>query len=270
MFQQLSTKEIKLVLEKIRTKYENIITTFGKSQALLDNFNDRYFDALKKRTNITVFLLAEIEAVEEIFKNEEQKVADAEKKRKMKQGKSFIDGVMEENKRRYSKYPRVELSVDCDEEVCHLCGAIRHWLNGYYPVAVMVAKSLNNSALAKKITQSYDEFSYQIGYSGEMSVAKHYLSCVESSHDSNKVMFEYRRLIQDIGFLLNSNFTLIKELLQNIVGNQKVDALLVTLSHSKSIVATFKGKGVFDAVQLVKDELEAIIVDFRLKDIRKK
>ena len=78
----LSQAEINMVLEKIRSKYQKLIDSYKKNPIILENFQQRYISTLKMRKNLSVFLLAEIQAVEELIKSEEEKRSEAIKKKK--------------------------------------------------------------------------------------------------------------------------------------------------------------------------------------------
>ena len=72
MWKKLTHDEIKKVLSKIRQKYEILISDYNKSSTILENFEDRYISALQNKMDLSVFLLAEIEAVEELINKEEK------------------------------------------------------------------------------------------------------------------------------------------------------------------------------------------------------
>ncbi len=269
----LSQSEINLVLEKIRAKYQKLIDLYKKNPALLENFQQRYISALKLRKNLSVFLLAEIQAVEELLKTEEEKRTDAAKKRNQKPQVSFVDRVMQENQRRYQLYPKLVLSDESDDEINYLCGAARHYLNVYFPVVVLIEKRAAGTALQRKFTNHYDDLIMHIGYNGEVPVARHYLDTLTTSSDESRIMFEYQRLIQDFGFLLNSSCDLLKSLINELSGSKESGAMLDPIfkqaSLSGDIVKIFKGKTFIDAVKITLDYLEKLIGNFRLRDIRK-
>lgn len=273
----LSTAEINLVLEKIRAKYTKLISHYNKSKSLLDNFEDRYIFALKLRKNLTMFLMAEIEAVEEIFKNEEKKHSDfiEQKYAKAKPAeKSFADKVLDENKKRYSRYTRINIASEAEDEVCFLSGAARDFLNNKLPIAVLVTKSLSNTTLNIKINNIYNEIIENINYKGDVPIAKHYTAAIITKRDNAKIIFEYQKLIQNIGFLLNSLSDILKLLLTALSESKdgsKITAVLLKNAGAfgDNTIKQFDKSSYLDTIKTIKNELDTIITDFRLKDIRK-
>lgn len=269
----LSQSEINMVLEKIRTKYQKLIDLYKKNPALLEGFQQRYITALKMRKNLSVFLLAEIQAVEELLKLEEEKRNDAIKKRNQKQQPSFVDRVMQENQRRYQSYPKIVLSDESEEEINYLSGAVRQYLNIYFPVVMIIEKRAAGTALQRKFASHYDDLIMHIGYDGEVPVARHYLDTLVASNDDSHIMFEYQRLIQNFGFLLNSSFDLLKRLANELSASKESKTLLEPIFKeallSGEIVKIFKGASFIAAVNITLGYLEKLIGNFRLRDIRK-
>lgn len=269
----LSQSEINMVLEKIRTKYQKLINVYKKNPAMQENFQQRYIAALKMRKNLSVFLLAEIQAVEELLKAEEEKRNEAIKKRNQKPQISFVDRVMQENQRRYQLYPKLILSDESDDEVNYLCGAARYYLNIYFPIAMLIEKRTAGTALQRKFTNHYDDLIMHIGYDGEVPVARHYLDTLAMSDDESRIMFEYQRLIQNFGFLLNSSCDLLKSFVNELSGskgsNTSLDPIFKEASLSGDIEKIFKGKTFIEAAKIIFDYLEKLIGNFRLRDIRK-
>ena len=269
----LSQAEINMVLEKIRSKYQKLIDSYKKNPIILENFQQRYISTLKMRKNLSVFLLAEIQAVEELIKSEEEKRSEAIKKRNQKPQMSFVDRVMQENQRRYQCYPKLVLSPDSDDEINYLCGAARHYLNVHFPVAVIIEKRTAGTALQRKFTQHYDDLSMHIGYEAQVPVARHYIDTLATSNDDSRIMFEYQRLIQNFGFLLNSSRDLLKNLINELKeskdGNIVLDPIFKEASLSGDVVKIFKGKTFIEALKIIFDYLEKLIGNFRLRDIKK-
>jgi hypothetical protein len=180
---------------------------------------------------------------------------------------------MQENQRRYRLYPQLVLSEDSDEEINYLCGAARYYLNVYFPIAVMIGKRTVGTALQRKLTQHYDDLTMHIGYNADVPVARHYLDTILTSRDDSRIMFEYQRLIQNLGFLLNASRDLLKNLVGELTGakeaNIKVSPILKEASLAGDLIKIFDGKTFLEAVETILDYLEKLIINFRLRDIRK-
>jgi hypothetical protein len=86
-------------------------------------------------------------------------------------------------------------------------------------------------------------------------------------------MFEYQRLIQNLGFLLNASRDLLKNLVGELTGakeaNIKVSPILKEASLAGDLIKIFDGKTFLEAVETILDYLEKLIINFRLRDIRK-
>jgi hypothetical protein len=126
---RLTDAEIRSTVEKIRERYGDYMVTYQKDRSALDSFEDRYISVLRARMSLELFLHAEMTAVEEIIQKEEERVrAEAEKKRTVVRNRverqSIADRVMEENRQRILKYPRLAIHEDASEEVERLFGAL--------------------------------------------------------------------------------------------------------------------------------------------------
>ena len=66
--EKLSPEEITRVVAKIRKRYEDYIYKFFKPKTVLFAFEERYLEALQRKTDVSTFLMAEISAVEELIK----------------------------------------------------------------------------------------------------------------------------------------------------------------------------------------------------------
>ncbi len=262
----LTSIEINLVLEKIRTKYNKLISEHKKPVSLKDAFEDRYIFTLKMRRNLTVFLLAEIEAVEEIYKNENTKQEERQKEANRKPEVSFVDKVLEQNKLRYSKYPKISSVYDIDEEIAYLCGGTREFLNTYLSAIVLIFNHTNNSSLKIKINTLYNDIIENIDFKGDVPILKHYIAAIQSNSIQSKIMFEYQRSIQNIGFLLNSTIDLVNNAQSYLSESPNATVLFKTISNQKT---DFSKKTCLEIVSLSYSMLKQLISDFRLKDIRK-
>jgi hypothetical protein len=122
---KLTPGEITICVEKIRRKYDEYIAKFFKPKTLRQAFESRYIRALRAKLDVSSFLLAEISAIDELIKREEQRVMlgpvrpAAEEKEE-----SFADRVLEENRKRIEKYPDVPFHPDARDEVRRLVGAL--------------------------------------------------------------------------------------------------------------------------------------------------
>ncbi len=130
---KLTPGEITNVVEKIRKRYDEYVVKFFKPRSLREAFESRYIHALRARADISSFLLAEISAVEELIKKEEERIALGPVRVEGAKGPSHADRILEENRKRIEKYPDVPFHKDAGEEVRRLLGALDTLAQDHWP-----------------------------------------------------------------------------------------------------------------------------------------
>ena len=105
------------------------MVTFQKDRHALDSFEERYLSALRVRMELTLFLHAEINSVEELIQTEEKRRQDEAEREQQKtqvqiERKSIADRVFEENLQKIQKYPRMEIHQEAVEDIERLFGAL--------------------------------------------------------------------------------------------------------------------------------------------------
>lgn len=273
-YPQLTTTEINLVLNKIRSRYDSYIKDFKKSNSLKEAFEERYILTLRMKKNLTAFLYAEIEAVEEIYKREKAKQDDFENERKRKTGKSFADKTLEENRKRFMKYEPVKIDTDVEEEILYLCGGIREFINRHMSVAVIIGKHSGSSIAESALNKAYNNLLLNIDYKGEIPLARHYTDAIRNNLSVNRILFEYQKFIQDCGFLLNDTISLLKKGHESISSGKdsgKQISFIPDYSGIKNpdIRKIYDGKTRQEGIVTAITFLSNLIADFRLRDIKK-
>ena len=130
---KLSTEEITKVVAKIRQRYDEYIFKYFKPKTVKFAFEERYSEVLQKRMDISSFLMAEIEAIQELIKREEAKVRagpQAEEGRESLTDR--VERIYQENLEKIRKYPEIEIHPTANEEIKRLVGALNtldseHW-----------------------------------------------------------------------------------------------------------------------------------------------
>lgn len=273
----LNDKEIRLAINKIKAKYEEIIKEFKKGRSLLDAFEERYMKALKNRMNISVFLLAEIEAVEELYRREQAKkeLEEREKiERNSNQNKeSFADKVYNENLKKISKYPKINLGSDSDEEIERLLGAVRDLINNYWHALVIIYKEKRFSTESEAIQEYYHKLLANYDYTGDFPIAKRYVDALHRKpKDLKKVDYEHRYILQETAFLLNDIAKTLNDVIQMDSipnSNKKLNTKEVMLKQNSWFYEYFKNLTHKESVQKVLKYVNEVIDDFRFKGIKK-
>ncbi len=123
--EKLSPQEISQAIEKIRQRYDQYAYKFFKSKALKDSFEDRYLEALKSGTDVSLFLMAEISAVEELMRREEERIASDQEQEPAREGiAEKVDRIVAEQQERIRKYPEAPFHPAASEELRRLVGAL--------------------------------------------------------------------------------------------------------------------------------------------------
>lgn len=272
MKRELTDQEIKVTVDKIREKYRKIITDFKKSNAILEAFEDRYMRVLKSHIDISVFLLAEIEVVDEIYKKEEdkqkQKAMRLQAKKNIKTGESFADKVMQENFDRITKYELVPLSKNADEEIERLLGAVRFLLISYWPALLNITKNIYENSIAKIFNDYYHNLVINYDYKECPPIAKSYKYALESMQANNKrVETERYHIIKETAFLLNDILKSLNELLKE--ENPSLETKMKIDQTDKILKANFENLSYKEALLKVKNYIYQILIDFRIRDLKR-
>ncbi len=130
---KLTPNEISRAVEKIRRRYDEYIYKYFKPRSIKNAFEDRYIEAIKASTDISNFLMAEISAVEELIRREEERVGSGRPEEPAPESVTErVERIVEENLARVRKYPEVPFHPVASEELRRLLGAMcrleeKHW-----------------------------------------------------------------------------------------------------------------------------------------------
>jgi len=133
MAPKLTPSEISRAVEKIRQRYDEYIYKYFKPRTIKNAFEDRYIEAIKASTDISNFLMAEISAVEELIRREEERVGSGHAEEAPKESVTDrVERIVEQNLARTRKYPEVPFHPVASEELRRLLGAMcrleeKHW-----------------------------------------------------------------------------------------------------------------------------------------------
>lgn len=273
---KLTEQELNAALRKIRNKYEKLITDFKKSRVLIESFEERYIRALKSKMDLTTFFIAEIEAVEELYKREEEKRVLQEKENlaKKENKPNIADKIYEENKNRIRKYTRIQINhQDSDEEIEYLFGALREFINNYFPALVIIYKEKKHTTEGEKISDFSNKFLTHYDYKGDIPISRQYITALERRpRDFKKIEYEHKFIMKETAFLLNE----ILELLDKIISKNDIpmpDKKLLIEKNKNSdenwFYEYFNNLTYKESIEKTYNFLKEIITDFRFKDIRR-
>jgi len=136
---KLSQDELDRALDQIRSKYNDFIITYMKEPAFKDAFEDRYYQVIRDKLNIELFIKDEIEVLKELTVREQSRIqqeqkSQAEKSRKKEEEKGFADRLMDEFREQISSYPLFDIHPQAAEEISRLYGAIKKLDEVYWPI----------------------------------------------------------------------------------------------------------------------------------------
>lgn len=275
-FRKLTNQEIYHTLDKIREKYRELIDEFKKPKSLLDAFEERYISTLKSRMDLSVFLMAEIEAYEQLYNKEVEKRKNDERKKneqkkKTEVSKSFADKIYEENKKKILKYPLLELYDGADDEVERLLGGVRKLITEFWPAITYIYKDDMKTSGKRRFGDYYHKLITMYDYKDEVPFAKHYIESLKRiPRDNRKVEHEHQYLMKETAFILNDLLENFKEVLENDFlpspeSKLNISDTIGTGWHLKH----FKDLTVRESFEKVKNFIQSIIDDFRFKDIKR-
>jgi len=253
MYRKLSPQEISAVVAKIRQKYDEYCSKFFKAQRVKQQFEERYLNALKQGLDISNFLLAEISAISELIKIEEQKIEAAVVTEKPAPKKTdFADKIIAENNQKIRKYTPISIHKDSNPEIKHLLGALNCLYEQHFPGLHSILRRINNSAANRDVI-TIEHKLRQLGYLGveqiSASLARYYSLINQFPRDYRAIEREEKDFILEAAFLLHD----LQDLLVSI-GSQKL-----ALEHKYK-----------EEFKTLYDYVDGIISDFRLKDLKRK
>ncbi len=252
MSKKLTPGEIKIVVEKIRKKYDDYIAKFFKAKILREAFEDRYIKALRSGVDISSFLLAEISAIEELIAKEEERIANGPMEEEAAQGPDHADKVLEENRKRIEKYPDAVFHKDANPEIRRLLGAMNHLLevhwrdlstalrNTTYSMNSLEMLNMDSRLRSLTATESDAAPAFLIRYVGQLQKFPRDYLFIERAE---------KEYILESAFLLNE--------------------LFVVLERVKRVYTKLAVKET-EIVGRALDYVWGVITDFRLKEFRKK
>jgi len=251
---KLTPGEITDVIEKIRKRYDEYIYKYFKPKILKGAFEDRYLEALRNNLDISSFLLAEISVIEELIKNEEERIEakPAYPKKEAEKKKSLADKVLEENRKKIEKYEDIFIHQDARGEMRKLLGAlneldVKYW-GGLAAILRNTPYSMNSVTMINMETQL--RYLGSVTGEGVPQRLERYLAMLRAfPRDYHALDREEKEYILEVSFFLHDLLGLLK---------------LVGEGYEKQ-----KSFNKNDLNEIIK-YINGVIADFRLKDLKRK
>ena len=243
-------------LERIRSRYDHLITTYMAPISLKNDFEARYSYALQMRMSMELFLKGEVEMVEELIQQEEEAQDQAEKaamEERLTGGrkkKSFADKVVEDMENKIKGYPSRKVHPDAALEIIKLYGALQQFERDFWGTVenflLRIFPSERNGMLAQ-LEQDLWNMTYSRNREREDRdiplALERYVMMLETNDYHYDLLGETQNCIKKAAFWLHE----------------------VRSSIRKAEELGFSE----ERIQMAEEELTGIISDFRIKDIKK-
>lgn len=125
---RLTDQEIDRAVARIRSEYDHFIVHFHKTPDAKRKFEDRYAEALRNRTDLTLFLGAEIQVVKSLIEKARLEVANPPApKPPVTKKMSYADKIIEQLRAKIKDYPALGLPEHPEKspDVDKLYGTLR-------------------------------------------------------------------------------------------------------------------------------------------------
>jgi hypothetical protein len=249
---KLTPGEITEVVEKIRKRYDEYVSKFFKPRSLREAFEGRYIHALRARADISSFLLAEISAVEELIKREEERITLGPVRVEGAKGPSHADRILEENRKRIEKYPDVPFHKDAGEEVRRLLGALDTLAQDHWPELAGALRSTGWSMTSLDMLNLDSQLRYLSSMDREevpQFLGRVVAQLKKFPRNYAAIDREEKEYILEAAFFLNELFSIIER-----VKRVYTDLPAADIATLDAVLAFVWG----------------VITDFRLKDFKRK
>lgn len=249
---KLTPGEITNVVEKIRKRYDEYVAKFFKPRSLREAFESRYIHALRARADISSFLLAEISAVEELIKKEEERIALGPVRVEGAKAPSHADRILEENRKRIEKYPDVPFHKDAGEEVRRLLGALDTLAQDHWPEMAGALRSTGWSMTSLDMLNLDSQLRYLSSMDREevpQFLGRVVAQLKKFPRNYASIEREEKEYILEAAFFLNDLFSIIER-----VKRVYTDLPAADIRTLDTVLAFVWG----------------VISDFRLKDLKRK
>jgi hypothetical protein len=250
---KLTPEEISLTVAKIRQRYDEYIYKFFKPKTLKYAFEERYMQALKARTDISTFLMAEISAVEELMGREEARLEVGSKEGERRESiAERVDRIVQENLEKIRKYPDVAFHPTASEEIRRLLGALKGLVDEHWPRLTAILRDTAYGLGSMAIVQLESQLRY-LGDPGRDAIpsglSRYLYHLNRFPRDQAAIDREEKEYILESAFFLHD----LSEILERVTQNS-------------TDLPTARREG----LQAVHDYVLGVIRDFRVRDLKRR
>ncbi len=253
---KLSREETERCLDRIRDRYDLLITSYMAPISLKNDFEARYSYALQMRMSLELFLKGEVEMVEELIQQEEEALDRAEQQalEESRNGgvkrKSFADKVVEDMEKKIASYPTRRIHPGASNEIVKLYGALQQFERDFWGTVenflLRIFPSERNGLLAQ-LDQELWNMTYARNRERDNRdiplALERYVMMLETDDYHYDLMGETQNCIKRAAFWLHDVRSSIRKAKELGFSEERID--------------------------LAEEELTRIIEDFRIRDIKK-
>jgi len=257
----LSQRELEILLEKLRKKYDDYGEKYSKKFFNINSFEERLHITLRNRLNLEGFILAEIATFEKL----------KEKYEKKKKGNSFaqkVDRIIEDNLARIKKYPPVMFHKKAGVEISHFYGAVSAFSEYLFPVLWLVVTEEAHKRRLQKIDDALNFLAAPRGAKYPKRIEDHVLILsrrdikeIEIEKDKNRYLTEMAEVLFEIDDFCDVLIELRDPEWENPL---RFDKLYYEGKKKKKIIENFTNFTYYGAIFKIKENAGEIIDDFRL------
>ncbi|HSV98018.1 MAG TPA: hypothetical protein VLM75_13945 [Spirochaetota bacterium] len=264
----LSTKEIELLIKKLRDRYREYGEKHSRAWFNLEAFNQRHAMAVDKGMNMEAFALAEIT-------NFEKTREKYEKKKNEKPFSKMVDDIMEQNAERVRKYPAVYFHPNADLEIVHLYGALQNFALHRLPILRVLLDEASHIDGLNRLEDALAVLAIPTGRKHSRRILDHIMVLartnmnggLEAEKDKNNYLKESAFLLHDIIDFCDELLTRRRQEWETPI---RFDRLRIEGRNKRKLATDFSNLTGYGAVFEVKNTAETIIEDFRLSAFRRK
>ena len=246
----LHGNEIDQAIKKLKELYKKYAEIYGGNVFNLNAFEKRYINALKNKTDINVFLHAEISVFEEL----KQRTTKSNQKISENKGSDtsyskIADRIIEENLSKIKKYRYIDIHPDAEDEVKYLYGAVFDFYYNTWTLSAEIMRKIANSTFDRQLEKLEHDFSY-------------YIIPIKGA---------YSRAIDDYLFVLSRKNPIDNE--KAAVNFIKYGGILLNncerlMNEAYNILMSSNDESDANRMKYLLEVTRKIINDFRLMDIR--
>lgn len=238
--------EYRYIVDDLIFRYEKLIAEYSLNSQFLDAFKKRYSDAETRIRNIEGFLedeRKEFDRLERYFRaKREARNGEKNLKKSKNDVGDFADRVLEEQRKRISHYPSLEIHPNADPEVEKLYGALSHFDHLYWPhVESYLRRAFPQAGQLDRmsIEQRFWRFVTSISNRVPAELERYQSILAEKKNLGTDRHREVREAIKSASFLLHELLEVCNRGDKKVPHDEKLSA---AMSYVEGIIADFRLK----------------------------